>query len=61
MSFRNARKAANLTQAQAAEKFGVTVATISLWELGTNRPNAKRLALIAEVYGCTIDDLLKED
>ena len=47
MSFRNARKAANLTQAQAAEKFGVSIATVSLWELGTNKPNAKRLALIA--------------
>lgn len=61
MSFYNARKAANLTQAQAADLIGVTDATISQWENGETRPKTSRLAKVAEVYGCTIDELLKED
>lgn len=61
MSFYNARKAANLTQAQAAKLIGVTDATISQWENGETRPKTSRLAKVAEIYGCTIDELLKED
>lgn len=61
MSFYNARKAAKLTQAQAADLIGVTDATISQWENGETRPKTSRLAKVAEVYGCTIDELLKED
>lgn len=61
MSFYNARKAAGLTQIQAAKLLGVTDATISQWENGETKPKTSRLAKVAEIYGCTIDELLKED
>lgn len=61
MSFYNARKAAGLTQIQAAKLLGVTDATISQWENGETKPKTSRLAKVAQVYGCTIDELLKED
>lgn len=61
MSFYKARKAAGLTQAKAAELLGVTDATISQWENGETKPKTSRLAKVAEIYGCTIDELLKED
>lgn len=61
MSFYKARKAAGLTQIQAAQLLGVTDATISQWENGETKPKTSRLAKVAEVYGCTIDELLKEN
>lgn len=61
MSFYNARKAAGLTQIQAAKLLGVTDATISQWENGETKPKTSRLAKVAQVYGCTIDELLKEE
>lgn len=61
MSFLKARKAAGLTQAQAAKLLGITDATISQWENGETKPKTSRLAKVAEIYGCTIDELLKED
>lgn len=61
MSFYKARKAAGLTQIQAAQLLGVTDATISQWENGETKPKTSRLAKVAEVYGCTIDELLRED
>ena len=61
MGFYKARKAAGLTQMQAAKLLGVTDATISQWENGETRPKTNRLSKVAEIYGCTIDELLKED
>ena len=61
MSFKNARKTAGLTQAKAAELLGVSDATISQWENGETNPKTSRLAKVAEVYGCTIEELLREE
>lgn len=54
------RRLARLTQAQAAERFGVSEAAISLWENGKSFPRGYKLAAIAKAYGCTISDLFKE-
>ena len=61
MSFRTARKKAGLTLRQVAEKLNVTDAAVAQWESGATAPRAKLLPLIAEVYGVTVDELLKED
>lgn len=61
MGFYKARKAAGLTQIQAAKLLGVTDATISQWEHGETKPKTSRLANVAKVYCCTIDELLKEE
>ena len=61
MSFLKARKAAGLTQAQVAKMLGITDATISQWENGETKPKTSRLAEVAKIYNCTIDELLKED
>jgi len=58
MSFSSARKKAGLSQAAAAEKFGVTPAAVCQWETGKTAPRPKLLQLIAKVYGCTVDELL---
>ena len=50
----------NMTQCQVAKAIGVTTAYISQLEHG-HRPRADKLKALAELYGCTIDELFKED
>lgn len=61
MGFREARIKAALSVLKAAELLGVSDAAIYQWETGVNKPTAKRLLEIAKLYGCSIDDLLKEE
>lgn len=61
MGFRSARIKAWLSALQAADALGVTDAAVYQWETGAFLPNAKRLADIAKLYHCTVDELLKKD
>ena len=61
MSFLSAREKAGLTQREVAEKLNIDQSAVSLWENGKNNPRTALLTAIAELYGCTVDDLLKED
>ncbi len=61
MSFAKMRKAAGFTQAQAAERLGITDAAIVQWEKGQTMPKGSRLKDVAELYNCTIDELLEEN
>lgn len=60
MNFARARENAGLTIAEAAKKLDITPAAIYQWEKGQTFPEARRLSEIAAVYGCTVDELLKE-
>lgn len=53
-----ARRRAGLLQRQAAEALGVSLSTVGMWESGKNNPRANMLPKIANLYGCTVDDLL---
>jgi transcriptional regulator with XRE-family HTH domain len=46
------------TQKELAEKIGVPQQNISRWETGEVIPKIDKLKLIAEVLGCTINDLI---
>lgn len=59
--FEFCRRRTGLTQIEAAVAIGVTQGTISMWENGQTYPTGERLRVVAEVYGCTFDELLKED
>lgn len=59
MSFREARQAAGLSVRDVMAKMHVTNAAVYQWETGTFLPSGKRLLKIAELYGCTVDELLK--
>jgi DNA-binding XRE family transcriptional regulator len=61
MAFKEARLRANLTQDEAAKKFGVDQSCVHAWEVGKWLPRTQLLAKIAETYGCTIDELLKKE
>ena len=61
MSLGNLRKQKNLTQAQLADRLGVDRSTVACWETGKCKPTADKLVKVADVLGCTVDELLREE
>ena len=53
-----ARKAAGLTQADAAAKLNVSRQAVSRWERGQSKPSAEKLLALGGLYGISIDQLL---
>lgn len=49
------RKGRKLTQEQAAEKLGITRATVSNYEVGRRSPHLSELKRIADFYGVGLD------
>lgn len=54
------RGLAGYSQSYVGMKVGVTNKTVSSWECGRRLPSIIELYQLAELYGVTIDDLLKE-
>jgi transcriptional regulator with XRE-family HTH domain len=55
------RRELNLTQAQLADKAGVTQGAISMIERGERVPSLDVLVKIADTLGCTIDELIRKE
>ena len=53
------RKKNNLTQAELAEKYGVTYQAVSKWETGKNIPDVSLLKEISKDFNVNIEDLLE--
>lgn len=53
------RKKFNLSQEDLAAKIGVSRQAISKWERAEASPDTDNLILLAEIYGVTLDELLK--
>lgn len=51
------RQTIGVTQADLAHKLGVTQSLVAQWERGAAMPSAAKLPLLAEVLGCSIDEL----
>ncbi len=61
MGFKSARIKSGLTVEEAAKRLGYSDHTsIVGWESGKWMPRASKLVEIASLYGCTVDELLKE-
>lgn len=60
MTFQQARQRVGLSQRQVAEILGINQSTVCLWEQGKTAPRAAILPRVAQLYRCSIDDLLKE-
>ena len=54
------RKAANLTQAELAEKINYSDKAVSKWERAGGMPDVDVLKQIADLYGVSLDDLVRE-
>ena len=53
------RREAKITQAELATLLGVTQSAISQWESGTTQPEVGKLIKMSEIFGCTVDELVK--
>ena len=55
------RKAANLTQAELAEKINYSDKSVSKWESANGVPDVYTLLQIAKLFGVTLNDLVGEE
>ena len=53
------RKASGLNQEEFAEKVFVSRQTVSSWENDKSYPDIKSLLLMSELFGITLDELVK--
>lgn len=60
-NIRRFRKMMNLTQEELAEKIGVTYQAVSKWENAQSAPDVSFLPLLADLFGCNIDDLFSRN
>lgn len=61
MSFRAMRKRANKTVLDVQKALEVSDAAVYYWENGTTKPTADNMLKLAELYQCSVDDLLRAD
>ena len=52
------RKENRLTQVELAEKLGVSVSTVAMWETGKRTPNFKTLNDMSDMFDRSIDYIL---
>lgn len=57
MQIKKLRERANLTQQQLAEAMGTTQTGVSNWENEVSLPRTRELPRIAQLLGCSIDEL----
>lgn len=55
------RKRSQMSQEQLADRLGVSRQSVSKWELGEAAPDVGNLVAIGEVFGVSLDALLKEE
>ena len=55
-----ARKKAQIRQADLAASMNVKQSTVSMWESGMVSPAADKLPKLAQILGCTIDALFAD-
>ena len=61
MSLRNARLMSGKSVADVMHHLGVSDSCVYQWETGKTWPRANKLAKLAQLYGCTVDELEKEE
>ncbi len=54
------RKLKGFSQEEIAEKIDISRQAYGKWESGETIPDIEKCALLAEVYGITIDSLIRE-
>ena len=57
MTFGDLRRAAKLTQEQAAEAIGVDKTLVVRWESGKTIPRKSNLTRMSKAYGCDIEEI----
>lgn len=53
------RSEKGITQEELAKKLAIDRSTIAKWETGKSLPRSNILIKLAQILGCTVDDLLR--
>jgi len=61
MNLRKMREAAGLTVTEVSKTMNVNLSTVMHWEAGDAMPRAAKLPKLADLFGCTIDELFDRD
>ena len=61
MSLRTARLKSGKKVSDVMKQLCVSDAAVYQWEKGSTRPTVRHLEKLAAFYGCTMDELLKEE
>lgn len=59
MTLKQARIKAGKTVLNVANALEISPQAVYKWEEGINMPTASNLVKLAELYGCTVDELLR--
>ena len=57
-SFIAARKRTGMSQAEVARRLDLDQSSVAYWETGKRLPRASLLVKLADLYCCTIDELM---
>ena len=55
------RKKKGFSQSELAQQLGVTFQAVSKWETARSAPDISLLPRMAEIFDCSIDELLKNE
>ena len=58
---KNKREEAKITQSELASMCRVGQSTVAMWETGKTIPRAEMLIKLADLFVCTVDELLRRD
>lgn len=61
MTLKERRQNAGLRQIDVAQRLEVDQTAVSRWETGESKPVKKYREKLAVLYGCSADDLLREE
>lgn len=61
LKLRELREAKGLNQRRVAAELGITPSAVAQWELGQKNPTMRNLIALADLLGCTTDQLLGRD
>lgn len=57
MKIKELREKAGISKSQLAKIMDVDFAAVSRWDSGESMPRAAKLPKLADLFGCSIDDL----
>lgn len=60
-SIKKIRELRKMTQSELAERINISTVSLSRYENGVRNPRATELSKMAEVLGCSVDELLRDD
>lgn len=61
MRIKEMRESKNMTQDELASLLSVSRSTVAMWETGQSYPLVEKLLQLADIFSCTLDELIKKE